>query len=133
MSQGFTILFYGFIFIFSISFFFFTYFYYKKLAQYFIHEVFRTFPAVSYLTLKIPIRAILKGAIHSFLHYNYFWEMISLILIEIFVILFGILAQIKYKIYLTKTHWIFYMLYHLNFIFINFLLLVEEKSKQNYK
>lgn len=125
----FCVFFFGIVFIYSICFFLITDYHYGKLAQYFIHEMFRTFPCLCILTVKITVRGFLKGVVHSTLHHHYGWEMLCLSFIEILVIALVIFSEVRYQAYLTRTHWLFNTLYHFNFIMLHILLYVEEINK----
>ena len=98
---------------------------YKKKFGYFIYCFYRSMPGILYITVKIFARGFLRGAIHHFFHHKYGLEMLLLSILDFLVLLFGILLESLYRIFLTKAMFWVMSLYHFTFIMINLSLYLE--------
>lgn len=92
---------------------------YKKKSCYFIYSYYRCTPTFYYLTIKILLRGMLKGAIHYFLNSYYFYEMMTLILLEVTIVIVTITMEKKYEIFISKTFFCLSLVYHFCFAYID--------------
>ena len=102
---------------------------YEKKFGYFIHCFYRCFPTLLFLTFRFAFRGFAQGAIHSLLHNHYGCQILLLCLTDFFVILSGVVIQLKYEIFTSKTMYCLTLCYYFNFILFNIVIYCEEKTK----
>ena len=98
---------------------------YRKMARYFLVNMFR-FPSSYYLmTLCFGVRPFLKGAIHALLYENWVLQIYLLILVECFILLAKLYFQFRFDNHKSGLTFMMDASYSFSLITLNILLLLK--------
>lgn len=93
--------------------------YLKKRAGYFIYCVYRFNPGYYFIQIKLLLRNFMRGAIFYFLHSSYVAELFLLLGVEVMVLVITLILQQKQNIFISKSFYSMFLVYHFLFIFHN--------------
>ena len=127
ISLAFSVVFMMIVLLCSICFFILVNEFYEKKSGYFLHNFYRTPKGILYATLRINIRGLIYGMLHSLLYEYYTELMVSLIAIEFIFLVVSAYLEMTDKVYLARIHFWLEEFYHLLLILLNLALLYEYK------
>jgi hypothetical protein len=122
LSLAFTVLFLWVTVVFTFCFYQMVGYFLGKRACYFIYCYYRCDYSYHYLTLKNLVRNFLRGSIFYFLRDYLAEEFILLSVVEVGLVLCSIALQSYKKIFISKTFYSLWLIYHSLFILLNFSL-----------
>ena len=105
--------------------------YYGKTFGYFIYCFYRSLPSMVLLTVRFFVRGFIRGVIHSTLHYKYGVAITLLCLLEGLVIATIIYLEKKYKVFINRTMFCVFLLYHFLLILFNLVIYGEKVVKDS--